>query len=124
MTRMKWTWRAKVAAEIGRRGWNRRRVAAKLGYPQRTFNGWLSGESEPRDRESVMLALARLFGWPLAYLLDDSIPYPPDVDEASWERALSALTPEAWEIVQSLGDPEVVRFLARQLQVWRETRGR
>lgn len=120
----RWTWQRKVLAELAARGQTRMDLVRHLDAPQRTVYGWLDGTFSPRDKDHVLEQIAKWFGWPTAYLRDESIPYPPSVTEDDAERAFRALTPDAWEIVNALADPDAVAFLAGQLRQYRAMRKR
>jgi transcriptional regulator with XRE-family HTH domain len=118
--RKPWTWWEKAAAERGRRGWSVAELARRAGLDATALRRWLHGKHAPR--EGTVAKVAAAFGWPVAYLADPAMPYEPTLDREEAARIVAGLSADALKVVNALGDPQAVAFLARCVDQYHDLR--
>ncbi len=97
--------KTKVRALMKARRLSQAAMAQSLGVQQPMISRWLANDSPPADRGRI-LALAKLLGVSVDYLLDDSLDSPKDADLTLDQKTIL-------DVIKALGLPrdEVLRRL-------------
>lgn len=92
-------------------------LARRIDEPENTVAAWMKGKH--RAPMAAVLKIARALGLPLAWLVDEDVPYSTaDVDLEQAQDFLATLTPEALEIIDALGDRQAVQLMLGVLRAY------
>ncbi len=119
-TTKEWPWHAKIQAERGRRGWTYAHVARRVKEESSLTRRWLRGETRPRG--DVIPKFAKLMGWPIAYLMDENKPYPPEMDDDWREAVLDGLDEHRTRLMNAMADDQAVAYLVKALDQFEDLR--
>lgn len=119
------SWREKVEKLLTKRELSVRKLAARMGKPERTVRTWIAGTREPLHETQVVAQLATALAVPPAWLqngVDDEPPHPAAVRAIS-EDLLSAVPERFRPLVYAIADPECAEWLLEQLGLYRKAKG-
>lgn len=119
------TWREKVEQLLAEREISVRRLAARIGKPERTVRTWIRGTRTPLRETQVVAALATALAVPPSWLLNGkSDPPPPPAATTAIAEDFLASVPERFRpLVYAIADPECAEWLLEQLALYRKAKG-
>lgn len=122
---MAFSWQAKVARHLAA-GWGTpEELAWRINVPPRSLRRWLEDEaglSPPRHELDVVKRIAKLFGWPVWYIVWDAQPYPPPPAVMKLHEAVAQLPPKHRRAVLSTASCITTDVCLRFLAFWRSAR--